>query len=80
MLRSVGFCSGLLGSAEVLFNSIQFSFICIAPFYNRTVSSCFKESETQSQNNQVSTVTRKNSLLTEKNLEHDLAYREEPSS
>ena len=36
------------------FNSIQFRFICVVPFYNR----CFTESETQSQNPQVSTVAR----------------------
>ena len=40
---------------------------------------CFTEAETQSQNPQVSTVARKNSLLTGRNLELDLAYREEPS-
>ena len=55
------------------------SFICIAPFYNKIVSRCFKEWETQSQNPPVSTVPRKNSLLTGRNLEQDPAYREEPS-
>ena len=48
-------------------NSIQFSFICIASFYNKIVSRCFTESETQSQNPQVSTVAGKNSLLTGRN-------------
>ena len=54
-------------------------FICIAPFHNKIVSRCFTESETQNQNPQVSTVARKNSLLTGRNLEQDPAYKEEPS-
>ena len=39
-----------------------------------------KGEETQSQNPQVSTVARKNALLTGRNLEQDPAYREEPSA
>ena len=38
-------------------------------FYNTIVSRCFTESETQRQNPQVSTVARKNSILTGRNLE-----------
>ena len=42
------------------------------------LSRCFTELDTQSLNPQVSTVARKNSLLTGRNLEQDPAYREEP--
>ena len=53
------------------FNSIQFYFY--SAFYNKIVSKCFTEWETQSQNPQVSTVARENSLLTGRNLEQDPA-------
>ena len=56
----------------------QFSFLCRAPFITK-LSLGESESETQSQNPQVSTVARKNSLLTGRNLEQDPAHREEPS-
>ena len=58
-------------------NSIQFYLYSAS--YNNIVSRCFTESDTQSQNPQVSTVARKNSHLTGRNLEQDLAYKEEPS-
>ena len=57
------------------FNSVYL----YSAFYNKTVCRCFTEAETQSQNPQGSTVARKNSLLTGRNLEQDPAYREEPS-
>ena len=61
---------------SIKFNSVYF----YRAFYNKIVSRCFTESETQSQNPQVSRVAKKNSLLTGRNLEQDPAYREEPSS
>ena len=50
-------------------NSIQFYWYIA--FYNKIVSRCFTESETQSQNPQVSTVAGKNSLLTVRSLEQE---------
>ena len=41
------------------FNSIQFSFICMAPFTTKLSLGCFTMAETQSQNPQVSTVAGK---------------------
>ena len=64
-------------SAFLVQHSIQF--YLYSTFYNKIVSRCFTESKTQSQNPQVGTVARKNSLLTGRNLEQDPAYREEPS-
>ena len=54
-------------------------FYLYSAFYNTTVSRCFTEAETQSQNLQVSTVARKKSFLTVRNYEQDPAYKEEPS-
>ena len=58
---------------EIRFNSIHL----YSAYYNNL---CMgeSESETQSQNPQASTA-RENSLLTGRNLEQDLAYKEEPS-
>lgn len=46
---------------------------------NKMVSRCFTEAETQSLNPQVSTVARKDFLLSERNLEQDQVYKEEAS-
>ena len=45
----------------------------------KTSSRCFTEAESQRQNPQFRTAAMKNSLLTERNLEQDQAYKEEPS-
>ena len=60
--------------------SIQFDsvYLCSA-FYSTIVTRCFTEAETQSQNLRLSTVARKSSLLTGRNLEQDPPYKEEPS-
>ena len=72
-LKMLRFSLGL----TIQFSSIQF--YLYSSFYNKFVSGYFTESEIQSQNPQVSTAARKNSLLTGRNLEQDPAYKEEPS-
>ena len=57
--------------------SIQFQPVYFySPFYDRN---CLTEAETQSQDPQLSTLARKNSLLTGRNLGQNQAYKEEPS-
>lgn len=59
-------------------NSISFDLFCI--IYNRFITGCFTEAETRSLDPQVSTQAgKKHSFLTERNVEHDQAHREEPS-
>ena len=52
------------------------SFYFYSTFYNTIVSRGFTESETQSQNPQGSTVARKNSILTRRNVEQDFYKKE----
>ena len=59
--------------------SFSIQFYLYSAFYNNIASRCFTESKTLSQNLKGSTVARKNSLLTGRNLEKDPACREGPS-
>ena len=55
--KAAGIPSLFLLAVQIQFNSIQFNLY--SAFYNKIVSRCFTESETQSQNPQFSTVARK---------------------
>ena len=65
----------LMTTGPCLASSLPF-YLFTCTFYNRIVSRCFTESETQSRNPQVSTRAWKNSPLTGRNLEQDPAYEE----
>ena len=74
------YCYFLFPTFHKLLKSVfnSFEFYLYSAFYNKIVPRSFTESETQSVNPQVSTVAKKNSLLTGRNLEQDPAYKEEP--
>ena len=58
-------------------NSIQF-YLC-STFYDKIVSRCFPEAETQGPKPPGKHSGKENSLLTGRNLEQDPAYKQEPS-
>ena len=64
-----------LAEAFSKLNIIQFSFIFYSTFYKKIVFRGFIESETQSLNPQVSTLARKNSLLTGRNPEKSMQHQ-----
>ena len=66
----------IIGYHGLLSGSIKFNTVYLySTFYNQIVSWCFTEPETQSQNPQVSTVARKNCILTGRNLEQEPSCR-----